>query len=231
VHNVRLHEAHIIEFFSDPKREPHATLDELEEIVRVSMKSDLYSREQLLMAIDILMTKKHTIQRKDMLGYVVYRSNMYMFQPAGSPAGITIEERDGRVEGTEHSKALVRFMPPTSSAHDSSIRGLARRTPSSTSKSSSVGSRSALSSRMPERWDASNVIDSLERRIMQFAMRLPWNENSEYRDVLVDWVVDRLKTKELLDTCLEALHTYFVGGVAKSAGAVLLNSLVSGGVL
>jgi hypothetical protein len=201
----------------------HARLDEVEAAVRPGVGARSFSKERLLLALDAMLKNKVEVSHKTERGFLVYRSNLYLFQPLGSrlPEALTLEERADANQRLPTGFA-VRFKPPATSVMlQSSIRKQRRVSgrPANSGESSSAASSSpsssssssvqrAFASRMPARWDSGNVLEAVEKRLMQVSVRAPANPVvlASYRQQLVDCVVDRMKTSELLDTCGYALQ-------------------------
>lgn len=248
----------LVQRYSDREEALAATFRELFAHVkaRYTMPSptatDEDLEELLMLALDHMLAKKLAFARsvgtaREEEGFLVYRSDKYIFQPSAAPtAALTLEERDGYSRAFAAKHALLRLQPGQGSTAASSGRAssaTSRRARSSSSASASAsqgqeglasGRRRAVASvqrsRDVVRWDTTKPLDVLERRVMQLVARMPVDVArllSTYADELLDWVLDRLKTSELLDVCTLAAARAPAGGnkdAAKRLAARLAES-------
>jgi hypothetical protein len=249
----------LVQRYSDREEALAATFRELFAHVkaRYTMPSptatDEDLEELLMLALDHMLSKKLAFARsvgtaREEEGFLVYRSDKYLFQPSAAPtAALTLEEREGYSQAFAAKHVLLRLQPGQGSTAASSGRASSttlRRGRASSSSSASQGQErvtagrrravaSVQRSRDVVRWDTTKPLDVLERRVMQLVMRMPVDVErllSTYADELLDWVLDRLKTSELLDVCTLAAARAPAGG-KKDAAKRLAARLAESGLV
>lgn len=202
LHGIDDHVRAVQLFFERSGAPIAATFGELHAFVRNNMRA-AYQQEELMAALQRMVADETRIRRltSDVgpagpetpgpEGYLVYRGDKYLFQPVhASSKALTLQER---ASASAPAEQHVRLVAPASSPSPVSKRA-------TSSRSASARSKRATSRRSVGIWDPANVMESMQRRIMQTLGQLPAQPDVllAYLPQLVDSVVDRLSTQELL---------------------------------
>ena len=222
-HGIDDYIAVIKDIFAGPTVQ--ATFEQL-----VAMRpADLGNTDLLIIALDEMLVNRTRIDKTAQddtthPGYLVYRGDMYLFQPTSLHVSATLEERSSRSLSSstgKQNKLLIQIEPPISTStttlatplkassgtklgHISRGRsvGSARTASSSTAtKSGTTKHSTAINQRQAVKWNPANVLESIQKRVAQLMARLPLNHVDHYRGEIIDMIVDRLKIHQLLDTC------------------------------
>jgi hypothetical protein len=208
----------IRELFSEVKF-VEATFEEL----RSLRPNEFRDENTLILALDDMLNNKTIIQKKqckdgnpEQQGYLVYRGNMYVFQPTNLHISATLQDR---VASKATPKPVVfKIEPPLSTSsttmqssntassgsklgHISRGRSKNKGKTSSNDTTKMSKHSTAVDTRNAVKWNSGAVMDSIRKRVYQLAARLPLSDYTAYVPQLIDMVVDRLKVHQLLDTC------------------------------
>ncbi len=196
-----------------------ATFDELVGMLPAGLRD----QDVLVIALEEMLNNKTSIEKKmhgvndtSIGGYLVYRGNVYVFQPSDRHVSVTLQERE--TPYVQANTTLIHIQPPLSTSsttlasssntsagtklgHVSRGRSTNRSKSSSSSSTTRSKHSTAINPRAAIKWNASNILESLKKRVAHLFGRLPLNDYETYKPELFDMVIDRLKIHQLLDVC------------------------------